>query len=158
METERKDVASKVIRASVSEIYQAITDPHALAIWLPPQGIQAQINQFEPWEGGSYQITLSYDHPADKEKFAKSSDGSDITKGKFLRLLPGRRVSQSVEFVSENPDFAGTMSMTYELANMGEEGTLVTITAENVPKGISRHDHLEGINSTLANLAHYLED
>ncbi|SEI50875.1 Uncharacterized conserved protein YndB, AHSA1/START domain [Dyadobacter sp. SG02] len=157
METERKDVASKIINASVDEIYQAIIDPNALASWLAPKGMQARINQFEPWEGGRYQITLSYNRPEDKEKFAKSSDGSDITQGEFLKLLPGRQVSQSVEFVSENPDFAGTMSMTYELANMGE-ATLVTITAENVPKGISPKDHLEGINSTLENLAQYLED
>ncbi|MCF0070781.1 hypothetical protein LZD49_09885 [Dyadobacter sp. CY261] len=36
--------------------------------------------------------------------------------------------------------------------------TLVTITAENVPKEISPTDDLEGINSILANLAHYLGD
>lgn len=114
MKTERKDVASRVIKASADEIYQAIIDPDALAGWLAPKGMQAQINQFEPWEGGRYQITLSYDQPADKEKFAKSTDGSDITQGKFLKLLPARQVSQSVDFVSEDPDFAGTMRMTYE--------------------------------------------
>jgi uncharacterized protein YndB with AHSA1/START domain len=156
METERKDIASKIIKASCDEIYQAIIDPYALACWLPPKNMQAQINQFELWEGGKYQITLSYDQPEDREKFAKSSDGSDITQGKFLKLLPGECVSQSVEFVSENPDFAGSMIITYELKSHGEQ-TLVTIIAENVPKGISVEDHLAGMNSTLANLAHYLE-
>ncbi|SDF59279.1 Uncharacterized conserved protein YndB, AHSA1/START domain [Dyadobacter soli] len=157
METERKDVASKIINASADEIYQAIINPDALASWIAPKGMRAQINQFEPWEGGRYQIRLSYDKPADKEQFAKSSDGSDITQGKFLKLLAGRQVSQSVDFVSDNPDFAGTMIMTYQLVNTGE-ATLVRITAENVPEGISRKDHLEGIHSTLENLAHYLKD
>lgn len=156
MGTERKDTASKIIKASAGEIYQAIVDPRALACWLPPENMKAQINLFEPWEGGRYQITLSYDDPDDKKRFAKSSDGSDITRGKFLTLLPDKCVRQSVEFVSENPEFAGTMTMTYKLA-AGGEGTLVTIIAEHVPKGILAEDHLAGMNATLANLAHYLE-
>lgn len=156
METERKDTASKIIKASAEEIYKAIIDPRVLALWLPPKNMKAQINLFELWEGGRYQITLSYDHPEDKEKFAKSSDGSDITQGKFLKLVPGKCVSQSVEFVSENVGFAGSMIMTYELANR-DEGTLVTIVAENVPNGISPDDHLAGMNASLNNLTHYLE-
>jgi uncharacterized protein YndB with AHSA1/START domain len=156
METERKDTASKIIKAPAEEIYKAIIDPRALALWLPPKNMKAQISLFEPWEGGRYQITLSYDLPEDKEKFAKSSDGSDITQGKFLKLVPGKCVSQSVEFVSENIGFAGSMTMTYELARC-DEGTIVTIVAENVPNGISPDDHLAGMNSSLTNLALYLE-
>ena len=156
MNSERKDIASKIIRASSDEIYQAIMDPQALVSWLPPENMNAQIQQFEPWEGGSYQITLSYDHAEDREQFAKSSDGSDITEGKFLKLLPGKLVSQSVEFASDKPEFAGTMTMTYQLTDCND-GTEVTIIAENVPKGISPEDHIAGINSTLDNLAHYLE-
>jgi uncharacterized protein YndB with AHSA1/START domain len=102
----KKGYRVKVIKASGEEIYQAIIDPHALACWVPPENMQDQINQFELWKGGRYQITLGYDHPEDREKFGKSSDGSDITQGKFLKLVPGKCVSQSVGFVSENPAFA----------------------------------------------------
>lgn len=155
MDAERKDTASKIIKASANEIYQAIIDPRALALWLPPKNMKAQIKLFEPWEGGRYQIILSYEDPQDRAKFAKSSDGTDITQGTFLKLQPGKCVSQSVEFVSGNIGFAGSMIMTYELANR-DEGTLVTIIAENVPSGISPEDHLAGMNSTLTNLADYL--
>ena len=36
-------------------------------------------------------------------------------------------------------------------------GTMVTVTAENVPSGITRKDHDEGMRSSLANLAGFLE-
>ncbi|GGN13490.1 hypothetical protein GCM10010967_57090 [Dyadobacter beijingensis] len=156
METTRKDIASKVVQASADEIYRAIIDPQALAHWLPPRNMRARINQFEPWEGGQYRITLSYDHPDLGAKFAKSSDASDIAQGSFLKLSPGKCVVQSVEFVSDNPDFAGVMTMTYALSRAGD-GTQVTIIAEHVPPGISPDDHLAGMNSTLDNLAQYME-
>ena len=155
MKSERKDTASKVIKASPEVIYNAIIDPKALVSWLPPENMKAQIQQFEPWGGGRYQITLTYDRQ-DDGKYGKSSEGTDITHGKFIELAPGKRVSQSVDFVSDNPAFAGTMIMTYELAAVDDE-TRVTITAEHVPEGISPEDHKAGISSTLKNLAAYLE-
>jgi uncharacterized protein YndB with AHSA1/START domain len=155
MKSERKDTASKVIKASPEAIYNAIIDPGALVCWLPPENMKAQIQQFEPWEGGAYQITLTYDRP-DDGKYGKSSEGTDITHGKFIELVNGKRVSQSVEFVSDNPAFAGRMIMTYELAVVND-GTEVTIIAEHVPEGISTEDHRAGISSTLKNLAAYLE-
>jgi hypothetical protein len=36
-------------------------------------------------------------------------------------------------------------------------GTRVKIVAKNVPPGISAEDHAEGMNSSLANLANWLE-
>jgi hypothetical protein len=36
-------------------------------------------------------------------------------------------------------------------------GTLVTLTAENVPPGISAEDHSAGLASSLENLARFVE-
>ena len=47
------------------------------------------------------------------------------------------------------------MTMTWEVTTV-DDGTLVTITAENVPDGISAEDHAVGLASSLANLASYL--
>jgi hypothetical protein len=38
-----------------------------------------------------------------------------------------------------------------------ESGTMVTITAGNVPPGVSRSDHDEGLRASLQNLARFLE-
>lgn len=156
MKTERKDTVSRIINGSPDAIYQAILDPKALATWLPPKNMQARIDIFEPWEDGAYRIILSYNNEADSAAFAKSGEGTDIAQGRFLELVPGKRVVQSAEFASDDPQFAGTMRMTYELS-AAEAGTRVTITAENVPEGITPEDHQQGMNSTLENLDAYME-
>ena len=63
---------------------------------------------------------------------------------------------QAVEFVSDDPAFAGTMTMTWEVA-AHPGGTEVTIRATDVPEGISAEDHAAGLSSSLAQLAAYVE-
>ena len=79
-----------------------------------------------------------------------------MVDGVFVDLIPGTRVRQQFHFVSDDPAFAGTMVMTWDLANVAD-GTLVTVTASNVPVGISREDHEKGMASSLANLAVFVE-
>ncbi len=85
----------------------------------------------------------------------KTSEDTDVVQGRFLELVPDERIVQSVEFVSEDSSFAGTMTMTWSLAPVGG-GTEVTIRCENVPVGIQQEDHDVGLRSTLANLAAFL--
>jgi hypothetical protein len=48
------------------------------------------------------------------------------------------------------------MTMTWHLTATGEQ-TTVTVTATDVPPGISQEDHEAGITSSLANLAAHVE-
>jgi len=66
------------------------------------------------------------------------------------------RVVQAVDFVSDNPSYAGTMTMTWEVTEV-DGGTRVDIIADNVPDGIAAKDHAAGLASSLMNLAEYLE-
>ena len=77
-------------------------------------------------------------------------------EARFVDLVPGVRVVQAVDFVSDEPGYAGTMVMTWEVTPL-EDGTRVEIRADNVPAGISAEDHAAGLASSLANLAAYLE-
>ena len=61
-----------------------------------------------------------------------------------------------VEFESEDPNYAGFMKMTWALEPL-TEGTQVTIVCENVPEGVRKEDHDEGLRSTLENLAESTE-
>ena len=61
-----------------------------------------------------------------------------------------------VDFVSDDPAYAGTMTMTWEVTAV-DAGARVDIRADNVPDGISADDHAAGLTSTLAKLAAYLE-
>ena len=73
-----------------------------------------------------------------------------------FEIVPGVRVVQAVEFVSDDPAFHGSMSMTWEVTAV-DGGTRVDITAADVPDGISAEDHAAGLRSSLDNLAAYLE-
>ena len=75
---------------------------------------------------------------------------------RFVEIQPDTRLVQAVDFVSDDPSFVGTMTMTWELRPAGA-ATLVEIRAENVPVGISPEDHAVGMASSLSNLAAFVE-
>ncbi|TWT25265.1 SRPBCC domain-containing protein [Planomicrobium sp. CPCC 101110] len=150
----RIDSASRVIEAMPKTIYQAFMNPEELILWLPPKGMSAFIDVFEPYEGGTYKMTLTYER--EDSNFGKTSKDTDVTHGKFLELVPDRKISLSVQFDSEDPAFSGEMIQTWYLESV-LEGTKVTIICENVPEGIRKEDHDAGLNSTLENLASFTE-
>ncbi len=79
-----------------------------------------------------------------------------MVQGRFVELIPDRKIVWQAEFASDDPAFAGTMTMTWRFDAV-PEGTHVTILCENVPDGIRREDHDEGLRSTLENLARFVE-
>jgi uncharacterized protein YndB with AHSA1/START domain len=113
-----------------------------------------RFDRFDARPGGSYRMVLTY---ADASAASgKATPDSDIVEARFVDIIPGVRVVQAVDFVSDEPEYAGTMIMTWEVAPV-EVGTRVVIRADNVPAGISADDHAAGLASSLANLAAYLE-
>ena len=150
----RTDTASRVIDAPVERVFAALVDPDALLAWLPPSGMSGRFERFDASPGGSYRLVLTYDDPAAAP--GKATADSDIVEARFVEITTGARVVQEVDFVSDDPDFAGTMTMTWE-AEHAPGGTRIRITADDVPDGITAEDHAEGLSSSLANLAAYLE-
>lgn len=150
----RTDSASRLIMASPEIIYQAFVNPEALISWLPPKGMSGHIELFEPWEGGNYKMTLTYE--LDNAHAGKTSENTDITRGRFLEFVPGQRIVQSVNFDSKDPSFSGEMIQKWFLDPVSK-GTKVTIVCENVPAGIQKEDHDIGLKSTLENLAAFTE-
>jgi uncharacterized protein YndB with AHSA1/START domain len=155
MTNSRIDSASRLIRADAAAIYQAYVDPAALVKWLPPTGMNGRIEAFDARIGGDYRIVLTYDN-AERDGHGKATDDTDVVHGRFLELVPNRRIVQSVRFESPDPRFAGEMKMTWRL-EPGPHGTTVLITAENVPEGIAPADHIAGFTATLENLASFVE-
>ncbi|WCK56806.1 SRPBCC family protein [Aneurinibacillus sp. Ricciae_BoGa-3] len=151
----RTDSASRVIKASPHNIYKAFVDPEALVSWLPPKGMKGHILEFDARTGGAYRMSLTYLETSHSTQ-GKTSEHTDVVKGKFLELTPEERIVQIVEFQSDDPAFAGEMIMTWTLAAV-PEGTTVTIVCENVPEGIRKEDHDVGLRSSLENLADYIE-
>jgi uncharacterized protein YndB with AHSA1/START domain len=149
----RTDTAARVIAASAARVFAVLVDPEALLAWLPPSGMTGRFERFDARPGGSYRLILTYDDP--DAAGGKATAGSDVVEARFVDIVEGERVVQAVDFVSDDPAFAGTMTMTWEVRELGD-GTEVRITADDVPDGISAEDHAEGLASSLSNLAAYL--
>src|SRR5205085_3947279 len=150
----RTDTASRVIAAAIERVYSALVDPEALVVWLPPNGMTGRFERFDARPGGSYRLVLAYADASTAR--GKATADSDIVEARFIDIVPGVRVVQAVDFVSDQPGYGGTMNMTWEVAPV-ENGTRVEIRADNVPAAISAEDHAAGLASSLANLAAYLE-
>ena len=146
----RTDTAARVIAASRERVWAAMVDPDALAAWLPPKGMTGRFERFDARAGGSFRLVLTY---ADASAGAgKTSADSDVVEARFVDLVPNVRIVQAIDFVSDDPAFSGTMTLTWELAAV-DGGTRVEIRAEQVPAGISAEDHAAGLASSLENLA-----
>lgn len=149
----RTDVASRVIPASPEAVFSALVDPDALTAWLPPDGMSGRFERFDARPGGSYRLILTY---ADASAApGKAAADTDVVEARFLDIVPGVRVVQAVDFVSDDPAFGGTMRMTWEVASV-DGGTRIEIRADDVPAGISAEDHAAGLASSLRNLAAYV--
>jgi uncharacterized protein YndB with AHSA1/START domain len=150
----RTDTVSRVIAAPPDRVYAALVDPEALTAWLPPDGMSGRFERFDARPGGSYRLVLTYADGSGAR--GKTTADSDIVEARFVDLVPGVRVVQAVDFVSDDPANAGTMTMAWELTAV-DAGTRVDIRADDVPAGISAEDHADGLRSSLTNLATYLE-
>ena len=150
----RTDSASRAIPADPERVFTALVDPDALAEWLPPTGMTGRFERFDARPGGSYRLVLTYTDST--ASTGKATAGADIVEARFVEIVPGVRVVQAVDFVSDDPAFAGTMTMTWAVSAQ-HDGTRVEIRAEDVPVGISAEDHAVHIASSLDNLAAYLE-
>ncbi|MDB5506565.1 MAG: ATPase [Devosia sp.] len=153
MADKRVDSAERVIDAPAGKIYAALTEAEARKQWLPLTGMTGRFERFDASVGGGYRMVLMYGDAANAP--GKSSAAEDIVEARFVALNPGRLVAEAVDFVSDDPAFTGTMTMIWELVGTAD-GTRVTITARDVPPGISKADHDAGLNSSLDNLAAYV--
>ena len=114
----------------------------------------ARFERFDPRRGGSYRLVLTYLDASSAR--GKATTDSDVVEARYIDIVPDVRVVQTVDFESDDPAFAGTMTMTWEGAAT-DRCTRVEITADDVPDGISAEDHAAGLGSSLANLAEYVE-
>jgi uncharacterized protein YndB with AHSA1/START domain len=150
----RTDRESRVIAAPPERVWAALIDPKALLAWLPPGRMTGRFERFDARPGGSYRMVLTY--PDASGAPGKATVDSDIVEARFVDIVPGERVVQAVDFVSDDPAYAGTMTMTWKVTAV-DAGTRVDIVADDVPDGISAEDHAAGLASSLTNLATYLE-
>ena len=146
------DRGSGLVRAPAGDVFAALTDADARAVWLPPDGMSGHFERFDAVPGGGYRMVLTYD---DEQVRGKTDSNRDVVEVRFGVLDPPHRLVELVDFVSSDPTLGGTMTVTWSLTPEGE-GTRVTITAIDVPDSVSSEEHEAAFAMTLANLDRYL--
>ena len=146
---------SRLIRAPRAAIYEAFLNPGSLATWLPPEGMTAEVHEFNPHEGGAFRLSLTYEAPGHSAP-GKTSVDSDMIKGRFVELAPGERIVWRTTFESDDPGFAGEMTITWTFVAV-ENGTEVSVLCENIPAGVRPEDNAAGSRSSLEKLAAFVE-
>ena len=64
-----------------------------------------RFEHFDAPPGGSYRLILTYLDAT--EGHGKATGTSDIVEARFADIVPNARVVQAIDFVSDDPAFAG---------------------------------------------------
>jgi uncharacterized protein YndB with AHSA1/START domain len=134
-------------------VYRALIDADAIAKWRVPDGMRAQVHEFDAREGGSFRISLMYTAPTET---GKSSMRTDTYHGHFAKLVPDEQVVEVIAFESADPALQSPMTMTTTLTD-ASGGTEVLIVHDGIPDIVPAADNELGTRMALANLAALVE-
>ncbi|MFL5355811.1 SRPBCC domain-containing protein [Archangium sp.] len=141
------------VHAPRASVYRALLDARAVATWRVPTGMSSHVHAFEPREGGSIRISLTYDAQTGT---GKTTAHTDTYHGRFVKLVPGEQVVEVVEFETDNPALSGEMTISFTLTD-ADGGTEILAVHEGVPSGVPPADNELGWRLSLAKLAALVE-
>lgn len=113
----------RVLKAKPKKVFQAFSNPLALAFWIPPYGFLCEIHQMNFIIGGSFKMSFYNFTTQKKHAFG----------GNYLEIQPNERIVYTDKF--EDPNLLGEI--------------LTTITFEQVSCGTSLNIIQEGIPSVI---------
>jgi uncharacterized protein YndB with AHSA1/START domain len=153
-----RTVVSRVIAASPAEVYAALLDPAAVASWKVPDGMSSEVHEWEPRVGGRFRVSLTYDPPPGGGEAArgKTSTHTDTYSGRFVELVPGELVAESIEFETDREDLGGEMTVRTILRPV-PGGTEVLVDHDGLPEAVDPADNETGTEMALAKLARLFE-
>ena len=139
----------RVIPAPRAHVYQLLLDPTALPRWKVPDGMDLEVHEWEPSEGGRIRISLTY---RDASSVGKSDAHTDSYHGEFVRLVPNELIVERDQFETDDPALRGAMTISIELRD-AEGGTELVATHDGVPVGVTLADNETGWRMALDKLA-----
>ena len=134
----------RVLRARADRVYRAFIDPDAMVKWLPPHGFTGKVHSIEAKVGGTYRMSFT--------NF--STGGSHSFGGKFLELVPGKRIRHTDSF--DDPNMPGEMTTTIDLKEVSV-GVELSIAQEGIPAVIPAEACYLGWQESLTLLAQLVE-
>jgi uncharacterized protein YndB with AHSA1/START domain len=141
------------VKAPRERVYRALLDARAVQTWMVPTGMISHVHEFDPREGGSFRISLTYDAPTGT---GKTTAHTDTHHGRFVRLVPNEQVVEVVEFETTDPGLQGEMTITITLTD-ADGGTELLAVHDGLPPGLSADDNELGWRLSLAKLAALFE-
>jgi uncharacterized protein YndB with AHSA1/START domain len=135
-------------------MFTARSSMRAVATWMVPTGMTSHVHAFDPREGGSFRISLTYDEPTGT---GKTTAHTDTYHGRFVKLVTNEQVVELVEFETADPELRGEMAITISLADADGSGTDVLAVHEGLPPGVPTADNEAGWREALAKLAALVE-
>ena len=113
----------RVIKASPEKVYEAFTDPNALAYWLPPYGFVGTVHSIDVQVGGSYKMSFTNFSTGNSHSFG----------GTYLELKENEFIKHTDTF--DDPNLPGEMVTSIWLKKV-ICGTELKITQEGIPSVI----------------------
>ena len=141
------------VRAPRMAVYRALVDGAAVQRWRVPDGMTSHVHEYDAREGGPLRVSLTYQG----DGAGKSGGRTDTYHGRFVTLIPGERVVESLEFETADPALQGPMTITFELRDAADGGTDVIGTHEGLPPGVREADNDLGWSMALRKLAALVE-
>src|SRR5687767_9637005 len=117
------------VNAAPATVFRALVDPESVAAWRLPTGMTSIVHEFDAREGGRVRISLTYDEPT---RAGKSTAHTDTYHGRFVELVPDRKVVEVLEFETDDPAMQGEMTITITLME-GGAGTEIVAVHDDLP-------------------------
>ncbi len=145
---------TRTIAAPRAAVYAALLDPRAIAIWRVPAGMSCRIHRFDPREGGTLRVSLTYE--ADNA-IGKSGARTDTYRGRLIKLVQNEQLIEVDEFETTDPTLLGEMTITITLTDSEAGGTNLVAVHEGLPSGVPPNDNETGWRMALDKLAALVE-
>ena len=110
----------RVIKASPEKVYRALTEPLALAWWMPPYGFLGEVQHMDVKVGGTFKMSF--------QNF--TTGNSNSFGGEYLEVTPNELLKFTDKF--DDPNMPGTIVNTIKLKKTSV-GTELEILQENIP-------------------------
>ncbi len=129
--------------APPDQVYAAFVDPDRLLAWLPSSGMTERFEHFDARPEGSYRLPPPTPTPRGRAS-GKATTDTDLVEARSVDLVPGERVVQAVDFVSDDPALAPVprsdlVAPSHERASEGADldraGLVLQIAAEALDEG-----------------------
>lgn len=116
-------VLHRVIKAPISKVFRAFSDPRALKSWIPPYGFLCEIQEMDFKIGGSFKMSfLNF-----------TTEKSQSFGGNYLDIQPNELLKYSDTF--DDPNLPGEMITSIKIRSV-LCGTEINITQEGIPDSI----------------------